>query len=113
MGIAPHKQGSPLPRLPYPRPNWLWALDPDGGLREQASNFRAWCRDDAFRRTPTKPDMYEAGPEAFLEGWRTSEPLIRADTRVIAFGSCFAALGERTISIVDVAPVFGPAVTQD
>ena len=35
--------------------------------------------------------MYEAGPEAFLEGWRTSEPLIRADTRVIAFGSCFAA----------------------
>ena len=36
--------------------------------------------------------MYKAGPGALLEGWVPSEPLIREDTRVIAMGSCFAAL---------------------
>jgi hypothetical protein len=41
---------------------------------------------------PSKPAMYKAGPEALLDGWLPSEPLIGPDTRVIAIGSCFAAL---------------------
>jgi hypothetical protein len=33
----------------------------------------------------------KAGPEALLDDWLPSEPVIGPDTRVIAMGSCFSA----------------------
>jgi hypothetical protein len=40
---------------------------------------------------PSKEQMYADGPRALLAGWLPPAPLIGPDTRVVAFGSCFAA----------------------
>jgi uncharacterized coiled-coil protein SlyX len=62
----------------------MWRLDPEtiGSLALQGPSAT---------RTPSKTDMYAAGPEAFLEGWLPTAPIIAPETRVVAFGSCFAA----------------------
>jgi hypothetical protein len=40
---------------------------------------------------PSKHELRRAGADAVLEGWKPKAPLIHADTRVLAFGSCFAS----------------------
>jgi hypothetical protein len=64
----------------------MWRLGLEGslGISERGQGPLA-------TRTPSKSDMYAAGPEAFLEGWLPTAPIIQPETRVVAFGSCFAA----------------------
>ena len=59
---------------------------------EDGRNALDLLREGKARPIPSKPAMYKAGPEALLEGWLPSEPVIGANTRVLAMGSCFAAL---------------------
>jgi hypothetical protein len=46
---------------------------------------------DLFRWTPDKVEMRERGLDDLMDGWRPAQPFIDAETRVVAFGSCFAA----------------------
>lgn len=39
---------------------------------------------------PTRPQMFEQGMRGIAEGWLPIQPLIDANTRVFAMGSCFA-----------------------
>lgn len=68
----------------------MWGGDPD--MAEQHQRTLALVGESRARLTPSKPEMYRGGPEALLDGWLPNEPLIDADTRVIAIGSCFASL---------------------
>jgi hypothetical protein len=68
----------------------MWRLDL-ASVEEQARSATELITDGMLRRTPTKAQMHAEGPEGLLVGWVPSEPLIRPQTRVIAFGSCFAA----------------------
>lgn len=68
----------------------MWGGDSD--MDEQYERVLAMAGDSVARLMPSKPAMYRDGPEALLDGWLPSEPLINADTRVIAIGSCFAGL---------------------
>jgi GSCFA family len=69
---------------------WMWRMNVSSE-REQITLLDDWFADGRLRRVPNKGQMYAQGPEAFLNGLLPSEPLITEDTRVIAFGSCFAA----------------------
>lgn len=75
------------PRKAY----WMWG-DDDPDMAEQERRIRAFAGQSRARLTPSKQAMYREGPEALLDGWLPAEPLINADTRVIAIGSCFAGL---------------------
>jgi hypothetical protein len=69
---------------------WMWNIH----LKEEweLDDWRkSWLSDGKLRRTPDKLEMSAEGPAAFLDGWLPAEPIINADTRVLAFGSCFAA----------------------
>jgi hypothetical protein len=70
----------------------MWRLDPTY-VRDEDERARAWLSSGEvrLRRMPDKHKMYTDGPERILEGWLPSEPLADRDTRVIAFGSCFAS----------------------
>jgi hypothetical protein len=68
----------------------MWRLDL-ASMNDQGRTAEQLIAAGMLRRTPTKAQMYAEGPEALLVGWLPSEPLICHDTRVIAFGSCFAA----------------------
>lgn len=70
---------------------WMWG-DDDPDMAEQERRILAFAGDSRARLTPSKPAMYRGGPEALLDGWLPREPLIDAETRVIAIGSCFASL---------------------
>lgn len=77
-------------------PNWLWmnALDNEDEQKVLQGERREWDRWAAagrYRRTPTKRAMREAGLDALLDGWRPEAPFIDGTTRVVAYGSCFAA----------------------
>jgi hypothetical protein len=70
---------------------WMWdsrSEDIDG-LSHAANALEA---DGVMRRMPDKNRIRRDGPEALLEGWLPREPIIAPETRVIAMGSCFAAL---------------------
>lgn len=77
-------------------PNWLWNA-PIQDEEQQAvrqtvvGDKEEWAASGLFRRTPTKHAMRAAGLDALLEGWRPAQPFIDANTRVVAYGSCFAA----------------------
>ena len=60
-------------------------------VEEQRGLAAGWLADGRLRRIPDAPTMYAEGPEAFLTGWLPAEPLIGPETRVVAFGSCFAS----------------------
>ncbi len=55
--------------------------------------FRTWFRGEHTNFNPTLAQLFE--PEAMqkfvLKGWVPERPVIRPDTQVTAFGSCFAA----------------------
>jgi hypothetical protein len=57
-------------------------------LRESGQQ---WFESQAFTRYPTKAQVRDAGPEIVVEGWAPPEPIIQPTSRVLAFGSCFAA----------------------
>jgi GSCFA family len=75
--------------VPERGPAWMYLAD-RSWVEEQMELAHGWLSDGALRRTPDTETMYEEGPEALLEGWLPAEPLIDPQTRVIAFGSCFA-----------------------
>src|SRR2546430_612797 len=59
-----------------------------------------WYKGEHFNVLPSKSEMRRDGFVSVLHGWKPSEPIIHADTRVFAMGSCFAAyfirwLGDR------------------
>lgn len=70
-------------------PDWMWNASVSVAHREALDEL---IRAGRARPVPNKPRMYRAGAEAFLDGWLPSEPLIGPETRVVAIGSCFAAL---------------------
>lgn len=70
-------------------PDWLWNKNPP---LESERVLTRLIRDGRARSMPRKRAMHRAGPQGLLEGWLPPEPLIRPETRVIAIGSCFAAL---------------------
>jgi GSCFA family len=77
-------------------PNWLWS-GPHQDEEQRAvrqtlvGDKQEWAASGLYRRTPTKQAMRDAGLDALLEGWRPARPFIDARTRVVAYGSCFAA----------------------
>jgi len=54
-------------------------------------NGQQWFKGQTFTRYPTKAQVHDAGPEIVVEGWVPPEPIIQPTSRVLAFGSCFAA----------------------
>jgi GSCFA family len=70
-------------------PNWMWDV---GAPLGQGKNLLDLVRDGKAHATPSKPAMRRAGPEALLDGFLPPSPLIDPETRVLAMGSCFAAL---------------------
>jgi hypothetical protein len=78
---------------PETSPNWLFARSLADDRHVYEGVFRKHFGDGSVARLfPTKEAMYAGGAEALLEGWLPAEPLIHEDTRVVAMGSCFAAL---------------------
>jgi hypothetical protein len=76
--------------------NWLWGApihdEEQQAVRQAVLDDREeWAAAGLFRRTPTKSATRDAGLDALLEGWRPAQPFIDARTRVVAYGSCFAA----------------------
>jgi hypothetical protein len=71
-------------------PGWMYMSDLRW-VEEHRGLAAGWYADGTLRRTPDSPTMFAEGPEAFLTGWLPAEPLIGPETRVIAFGSCFAS----------------------
>lgn len=63
-------------------------LAPQTPLGELESH---WYKGQSFHVLPPKSDLRGAGIESVLEGWRPPGPIIHADSRVLAFGSCFAS----------------------
>ncbi len=77
-------------------PNWLWsnALSTEEALDAIAvieRDIDRWAASGRYRRTPTKSAMRAQGLDAVLDGWRPEAPFIDRSTRVVAYGSCFAA----------------------
>src|SRR5262249_54013303 len=54
-------------------------------------NKQRWFKDYKYTTYPLKAQLQEDGLELILAGWKPAEPFITLDTRVLAFGSCFAA----------------------
>src|SRR5689334_2307494 len=50
-----------------------------------------WYKGHDFNRTPSKSELRAAGLESIMLGWKPTEPIIHPESKVIAFGSCFAA----------------------
>jgi len=76
---------------------WMWNLDlPELNKRrpyaDEVVDLMTRLKDElGYRFTPTRAELYAAGPESFLIGLAPNSPFIHRDTRVIAIGSCFAA----------------------
>lgn len=70
-------------------PGWLWSK---GASAETGRHVLALIREGRAQATPSKAAMWKAGPEALLQGWLPTRPIITPETRVISIGSCFAAL---------------------
>lgn len=44
-----------------------------------------------FNVMPSRPKLFDAGMSGIAKGWVPEKPLIKAETRVLAIGSCFAS----------------------
>lgn len=64
-----------------------WPVDED--LMSPAAMARPHAA-GTVRSMPTKQDLAAAGIFSLLDGWMPAAPVIHADTRVVALGSCFA-----------------------
>ncbi len=53
-------------------------------------NIGKWHKEKIYNVLPDKPELKRAGMIEVVKGWLPDSPLIRADTRVLAVGSCFA-----------------------
>ncbi|MGB3146945.1 MAG: hypothetical protein WBA91_04210, partial [Paracoccaceae bacterium] len=55
--------------------------------------FRTWFRGEHTNFNPTVAQMLDvkAAARFVLKGWAPADPIIRPDTQITAFGSCFAA----------------------
>lgn len=51
---------------------------------------RRWFPGCHFEYMPTKAELLQSGLDSVLLGWKPAHPIISADTRVLALGSCFA-----------------------
>lgn len=60
-------------------------------LTPQIEQLDRWYKGQHFNLLPTKGELLSTGLASVLEGWRPADPIIHADTRVLALGSCFAA----------------------
>jgi hypothetical protein len=81
---------------------WMWIQGGESGaesaqwsewmeLIRRRKSGEQWFKGQAFRYYPTKAQIRDAGPEIVIEGWVPPEPIIQPTSRVLAFGSCFAA----------------------
>jgi GSCFA family len=81
---------------------WMWLQGAEVGvdrtewpgwmeIARRRQSGQPWFKGQAFNRYPTKAQVRDGGPELVLEGWTPPEPIIRPTSRVLAFGSCFAA----------------------
>jgi hypothetical protein len=66
-----------------------WKIWRDRALRDEDEN--AWFPDYKFTRYPTKAKIGENDPQLVLKGYQPKQPLITKESKVVAFGSCFAA----------------------
>lgn len=60
---------------------------------KDSAEFRTWFRGEHTHFNPTMARMIDATgvPRFVLQGWAPPAPVIRPDTQITAFGSCFAA----------------------
>jgi hypothetical protein len=57
---------------------------------EGPNNRRKWFSDYTYNKFPVRSQLLEGDPDFIIAGWRPREPFITRQTRVLAFGSCFA-----------------------
>jgi hypothetical protein len=70
--------------------HWLFWTHPDLVSDQNAeAAYKTWYTGGSFRRYPPKSEV-RASIANVLEGWVPPEPIIGAETRVLALGSCFA-----------------------
>ena len=74
-------------------PDWIFARASVRDIRQRV-HFSDQQRLGPYvaRLYPTKEELRAGGIEALLEGYLPQRPLIDRDSKVIALGSCFAAL---------------------
>src|SRR5687768_570851 len=60
-------------------------------VRPQLRDNYRWYTGEQFNFVPSKSAMRGDGLANVLAGWKPPHPIINADTRVFALGSCFAA----------------------
>jgi hypothetical protein len=73
-------------------PYWMWAVGDEEAAGENPPRIAELAAAGKARMTPSKEEMRKGGPDALLDGWRPETPFIGPETRVIAIGSCFAAV---------------------
>ena len=66
-----------------------WEIWYDRARRGEDEN--TWFKDYKFTRYPTKTQIRENDPQLVMEGYQPKRPPIGKDSKVVAFGSCFAA----------------------
>lgn len=78
--------------------------------------YRTWFRGEHTNVQPHNRHFFKAGAieKYVLKGWQPKEPVIRVDTQVTAFGSCFAAnisnwLSKRNYNVLNKSPDAGRA----
>lgn len=87
MAVRPGDPTEPIKTLDHRDGGFAFS---SGGEAQAAS--RTWFRGHGARFTPTLAQMREAHavPDHILDGFLPPAPVIRHDTRILAFGSCFA-----------------------
>jgi hypothetical protein len=84
---------------------WLWEQGADDKIdgneyrtwsalaaeKFAVENRQKWFRDYEYTTYPLKAQLQEDGLDLILAGWKPAAPFIIPQTRVVAFGSCFAA----------------------
>lgn len=68
----------------------LLEWEADEKVSPQSLTMDKWFKGEYFNWLPTKTQIYSSGFESILQGWLPDKPIIKAETRVIAMGSCFA-----------------------
>ncbi|MCC7372681.1 MAG: GSCFA domain-containing protein [Chloroflexi bacterium] len=64
---------------------------PPESIMAQRDDLGRWYKGDHFNVLPSKSEMRRDGLATALHGWKPAAPIIHAETRVFAMGSCFAA----------------------
>jgi hypothetical protein len=64
---------------------------PEELVTPQSDRPDRWYKGAHFNVLPSKSEMRHGQFASVLQGWKPPEPIIHADTRVVAMGSCFAS----------------------